>query len=88
MFMKTGKIEIEEKCEWLIAATPQRGMKNGSYFSKDCKRSLQPGGGKCRENRILFVPPADAIHLDSFSGCGYSAKAVRSLKKKSREPQG
>jgi hypothetical protein len=29
MFMKTGKIEIEEKCEWLIAATPQRGMKNG-----------------------------------------------------------
>jgi hypothetical protein len=28
----------------------------GSYFSKDCKRSLQPGGGKCRENRILFVP--------------------------------
>ena len=60
----------------------------GSYFSKDCKRSLQPGGGKCRENRILFVPSADAIHLDSFSGCGYSAKAVRSLKKKSREPQG
>jgi len=25
----------------------------------DRKRLLQPGGGKCRENRTLFVPPAE-----------------------------